>query len=446
MKKQLAILACKAASLVGRWLGKGSSMPGKVALKICPDILARLSLPENVVAVTGSNGKTTTVELLVAALEKNGKTVCWNKEGANQIEGVATMLLRYADLRGRVRCDMVVMESDEQYARHTFAFLKPSLFAVLNLYRDQMTRNGHPEYIYDRIAEAISPEMDLFLNADDPLTACLSSLGRNTTWFGVAEGVLEEEKGVYDDGKYCPCCGGEMEYAYRQFATFGNFACQHCDYERDKPDFEAVSYDEESGNFTVSGRAEATLHTGLKTPYSLYNMLAAFSLAVMLGVDPHGAAQALSSHRLKSGRAQRWNVDGKDIMLLTSKHENSVSYDRSLSLAAKRGGKVLVMVDAISRKYFTGETSWLWDINFNKLNVPEVEHIVLAGQYACDLAERFSFTDIPQEKISLMRDLDRLPELFDDRADQPLTVVTCFSDRDKFIRRLPAEAQREEIA
>ena len=236
------------------------------------------------------------------------------------------------------------------------------------------------------------------------------------------------------------CCGGNG-YAYRQFATFGNFAC-HTDYERTSP-FEAfpMTKKAETSRFRPGG---SNLHTGLKTPF-LY-MLAAFSLAVMMGVDPHGAAQALSSHRLKSGRAQRWTVGGKDIMLLTSKHENSVSYDRSLSLAAKRGGKVLVMVDAISRKYFTGETSGLWDINFNKLNVPEVEHIVLAGQYACDLAERFSFTDIPQEKISLMRDLDRLPELFDDRADQPLTVVTCFSDRDKFIRRLPAEAQREEIA
>ncbi len=75
MRKFLAILLCKLAHAVGKPLGKGSSLPGKLALKLCPDILARLKLPDYVVAVTGSNGKTSTVELLAHILEQNGKTV-----------------------------------------------------------------------------------------------------------------------------------------------------------------------------------------------------------------------------------------------------------------------------------------------------------------------------------------------------------------------------------
>ena len=57
MRKFLAILVCKLGRAVGKLVGKGSSMPGKFALKICPDILARVQLPSHIIAVTGSNGE-----------------------------------------------------------------------------------------------------------------------------------------------------------------------------------------------------------------------------------------------------------------------------------------------------------------------------------------------------------------------------------------------------
>ena len=54
--KMITILLCKLLAFVGGLVGKGSSLPGSVALKLCPDILSRLTLPKHVIAVTGSNG------------------------------------------------------------------------------------------------------------------------------------------------------------------------------------------------------------------------------------------------------------------------------------------------------------------------------------------------------------------------------------------------------
>jgi UDP-N-acetylmuramyl tripeptide synthase len=88
MKTTLTIIICKFLRWAGKLVGKGSSMPGKIALKLCPDILERVELPEYIIAVTGSNGKTSTVEMIAHILTKNGMTVAWNKEGSNQIEGV----------------------------------------------------------------------------------------------------------------------------------------------------------------------------------------------------------------------------------------------------------------------------------------------------------------------------------------------------------------------
>ena len=149
MRKLFAIIVCKLGHFVGKLVGKGSSMPGKFALKICPDILRRVELPRHIIAVTGSNGKTSTVEMIAAVLRADGKTVVYNEEGSNQIEGVTTLVLTHATLGGAVRADVLLIESDERYAARTFQFFHPTEFVITNLYRDQLTRNGHPEWVSD---------------------------------------------------------------------------------------------------------------------------------------------------------------------------------------------------------------------------------------------------------------------------------------------------------
>ena len=88
MRVFLAIVVCKLLRFIGKLVGKGSSLPGQYALKICPDVLGRVKLPPCVIAVTGSNGKTSTVEMIAAILRADGRTVLYNEEGSNQIEGV----------------------------------------------------------------------------------------------------------------------------------------------------------------------------------------------------------------------------------------------------------------------------------------------------------------------------------------------------------------------
>ena len=159
----LTILACKLLSFVGKLIGKGTSLPGSVALKLCPNILSRLQLPEHIIAITGSNGKTSTVEMIAAILRADGKTVVYNEEGSNQIEGVTTLVLSHASLSGKVNADVLLIESDERYASHSFKFFHPTEFVITNLYRDQLTRNGHPESVYDAILPAIHPDTKLII-------------------------------------------------------------------------------------------------------------------------------------------------------------------------------------------------------------------------------------------------------------------------------------------
>ena len=87
MKKLFTIIVCKVLKFVGGLLGKGSSLPGQIALKLCPDILGRIELPEYIVAVTGSNGKTSTVEMIAHILCESGKKVAMVGESCLEQRG-----------------------------------------------------------------------------------------------------------------------------------------------------------------------------------------------------------------------------------------------------------------------------------------------------------------------------------------------------------------------
>ena len=269
MRKFLAILVCKLGRFVGKLVGKGSSMPGKFALKICPDILSRVQLPPHIIAVTGSNGKTSTVEMIAAILRADGKNVVYNEEGSNQIEGVTTLVLTHATMGGRVRADVLLIESDERYAAHSFKFFHPTEFVVSNLYRDQLTRNGHPEWVYDAILPAIHPETELILNADDPLSSCFANGHDKVKWFGLDKCSISTDKptGVYHDGAYCPVCKAPMEYDYVHYNHIGAYRCTKCGHTKPKTDYTATTMDLENGTLTIDG--SVTIKLAFRSIYNV---------------------------------------------------------------------------------------------------------------------------------------------------------------------------------
>ena len=440
MRKFLAIALCKLGRFVGKLVGKGSSLPGKLALKVCPDILSRVQLPAHIIAVTGSNGKTSTVEMIAAILRADGKTVVYNEEGSNQIEGVATLILTHATMGGRVRADVLLIESDERYAAKSFRYFHPTEFVITNLYRDQLTRNGHPEWVYDALLPAVHGDTELILNADDPLSSCFARGHEKVKWFGLDQCSISTDAptGTYHDGAYCPVCHGPMAYDYVHYNHIGAYRCAKCGHQKPPADYTVTAVDLASGTLSLGGQVSVQL--AFRSIYNVYNILAAYAACRECGVPSETAASVLSNYLLKNGRMQTFRLGGRHGTLLTSKHENSIAYDTNLRYIAASGTDctVLILVDAVSRKYFTSETSWLWDIDFGQLNVPHVKRVILSGRYCNDLAERFSYTEV--DRWSVEPDIAAAASELKNNGDEELFVVTCFADRDKILCRVEKEA------
>ena len=439
MRKFLAIVVCKVLRFVGKLVGKGSSLPGKYALKICPDILSRVQLPPHIIAVTGSNGKTSTVEMIAAILRADGKHVVYNEEGSNQIEGVTTLVLTHATLGGKVKADVLLLESDERYAKFSFKFFHPTEFVITNLYRDQLTRNGHPEWVYDAILPALHPDTELILNADDPLSSGFAQGHDKVKWFGLDHCSIDlpAPTGAYHDGAYCPICHAPMTYDYVHYNHIGAYRCTACGHAKPATDYTATAVDLESGTLTIDGAVD--IHLAFRSIYNVYNILAAYAACRECGVGAETARGVINNYILKNGRMQKFTLGRHHGTLLTSKHENSIAYDTNLRYVAstKADCAVLVIVDAVSRKYFTSETSWLWDIDFEQLNQPHVKRIVLSGRYCNDLAERFSFTDV--KNWTVVPDIAEAAAELEADGSEDLYVVTCFSDRDKLLAHVEKE-------
>ena len=441
MRVFFTILVCKLLRFVGKLIGKGSSLPGQVALKLCPDILSRVKLPQYIIAVTGSNGKTSTVEMIAHILMSNGKTVAWNKEGSNQIEGVTTLVLNSATLGGKVNCDILLIESDERFAKYTFRYIKPTHYVITNLYRDQLTRNGHPEWVYNAIADSIHDGTRLILNADDPLVSRFGIGKKDVIWLGADKlsSDTAELESVYNDGAYCPVCKAPMTYSTYHYNHIGHFRCTKCDYKRQDTAYTITSVDLDKGEMEIDGKHRISL--ALKSLYNIYNILSAYTVARIVGIDGDKIAADMNNYVLKNGRVITFKLGKRRGTMLTSKHENSISYDQSIRVASayKDGCDVMFIVDAVSRKYFTSDVSWLWDIDFEMLNNPNIRQIVLAGRYVNDLSVRFSYTDIPDEKIKRFESIDEAAQYLDSDRGEYIYVITCFSDKGKFLGKVEVD-------
>ena len=419
-------------------VGRGSSKPGEIALKLYPHVLEKVKLPDKIIAVTGSNGKTSTVEMIARVLTKEGKKVVWNKEGSNQIEGVTSLILSNCTVGGTLKADVLLLESDERYSKYTFSHFAPTHYVITNLYRDQLTRNGHPEWVFDAIKPSISDKSTLILNADDPLVSLYGKDRSNVVWFGMDKQDFDtaENTSVYDDGVFCPNCKKPMKYNYRHYNHIGDYYCENCGHKKNPTDFTVTRADLDSGVIVVNNSCAITL--SFKSIYNVYNILACFAVCSLVGIDEEKIAEDISDYVLKNGRIVEYTLGNSDGTFLVSKHENSISYDQSIRyiVGQKQPCGVIIIVDSVSRRYSTGEVSWLWDIDFELLNSDCVEHIYLLGAHSGDLQTRFSYTDIPVHKITAVSDIEEGVDIIEKAGHKKLYTVTCFSDKAKFLSKV----------
>ena len=91
---------------------KGSNIAGKIACHIQKNFISNFSGIDynKVIFITGTNGKSTTNNMVVHTLKNSGKKIISNIEGANLDTGIATALIKEASIIGKIKSDYIVFE------------------------------------------------------------------------------------------------------------------------------------------------------------------------------------------------------------------------------------------------------------------------------------------------------------------------------------------------
>lgn len=428
----LAIVIAKLSIIVLRlFRSGGTSLPGKIALRICPAILDRLSVKFKVIMITGTNGKTTTSRMVASLLKENKIGFITNKSGANLSSGITTTLIDALELNGKPKLTTALLETDEAAFKSLAPKLKPEMVIATNFFRDQLDRYGELYTTLNHVRQGISgtPSSTLILNADDSLCASLGQHVKNpVVYFGMSDGVYPQQEAVLSsDAAFCLQCQSKYEYSSISFGHLGHFNCPSCGYQRPAAQVECIeiaSYDSLGSNITIES-PDCTFSVKLAIPglYNIYNALASASLGWAMGFKQATIQHALESFELGFGRMESIEVENRSLKVILVK--NPTGFNQVLSYLQSQKERC-VMAFVINDKLADGtDISWLWDVDFEKLPLTQdkVKTFFVSGLRAEDMAVRLKYAGIYANKIEMEKNYSKLIQAM---LDQTGEKETCY--------------------
>lgn len=417
---------------------RGSNLPGEIALKFDPLFLRHVTDidPTKTVFITGTNGKSTAGNMVAHAFLTAGKTICANLEGANMKPGVAAALIKNTTAGGRFNKEYLILEIDERSLEHIAKDLKPGHLCVTNIQKDQVQRNGDPDYIYRKIQNVVSTldGLTLYVNNEEPRSKSLGhsvKKGGLVLTFGVAPNErvsrVENDWGVTMP---CPVCHDALVFTHYNIANVGSFYCPDCGFRSDeRPDSSITEVDYEHETFTATGKAASgktdTYRLAYPAAFFLYNYALCLCVCKAFGIQTETLQRAFETFTNIGGRMETFTVSGKNVRYMRIKQENPETLQSALdTMAEDKSEKVLVIgpavVDDIVPHY--SNTFYTFDCNLEPLVKSGLERCICFGDtIGWDTANRLRYAGIPDDMIDIV-DTDNDEKIL-------AAIAACKTDR-----------------
>ncbi len=408
MKKNLrfyiALFAAKLAAFGMKLLGKRASyLPGLIAIKLCPDFMGRIDKPAKIIAVTGTNGKTTCCNLILNTLQELGYDVLNNKYGSNVAAGVASSLLSGATLGGKAKYDLAVFEIDERSSVRIYPYLTPTYLVCTNLFRDSIRRNAHSEYISGIITDYLPKETTLILNADDNVSSRLAPENKRK-YFGILPMAGEDGacENIVNDMRLCPMCHRKLEYSLIRYHHIGRASCPSCGFASPAPDY-AADVDLSAMRMILSMQGKKYAMPLLNdSVFNAYNQTAVSALLSEFGLEPEKFIPALCKQKIVESRFSDETIGNIEVITNMCKGQNPIACSCVFGYVKKSAGTkevVLLLEDDYDNEVSSENMTWLYDADFEFLNIDSVKRIIVGGVRSLDFKVRMLIAGIPEEKI-----------------------------------------------
>jgi len=375
-RERLGVALARSVGRLSRVLGRGSGsvIGGRVGLAVAPGLVGALSAARPVALVSGTNGKTTTTSLLVAALGGPGQVVS-SAAGANLPPGIV------AALSEGPRQVPAVLEVDEAYLPSVAEATAARVLVLLNLSRDQLDRMSEVRLLAARWRAGLArlPQAVVVANADDPLVAWAAEAAATVRWVGAGQRWHLDAVG-------CPACGGTLVFPSAEDPRVG-WRCPSCG--RARPALAA--WLGSGGCLERPGTPPLPLELGLPGRCNQANAVMALVAAEALGVPLEVGLPRVRAVQEVAGRFAAIEVPGGRVRLFLAK--NPAGWLELLDLLGTSPAGVVVV--GINAEVADGrDPSWLWDVPFELL---AARRVVASGRRALDLAVRLRHAGVAHQ-------------------------------------------------
>ena len=385
--RNLAKLTRTASKLAGK---KGTDLPGKVLRKVNDNVLTKLASDfDEIVFVTGTNGKTTTSNLIGHTLKSAGENFINNFEGANMLDGIISTFA----IQGRNNTKLAIIEIDEGSIKPVMKYITPTKFVINNFFRDQIDRFGEIDTLIATIGEQLEGEkIQLILNSDDPFVTRLSKYGEDNIYFGIAKDAYQFSDFGISESKFCPNCGMELIYDHVHYSQLGFYHCSKCDFKHQSVKYEVTRASVEPF-IKMSINNEEAIETKLAGDYNIYNLLAAYSLLKELGLSEEKIKNGLGTYTPTNGRMQSISfANGPTVLLNLAKNPAGLNASLAIANSIKEEINYLLVLNDNGADGI--DISWIWDTDFNILAGQNINNIVCSGKRAKELALRLKYSEV----------------------------------------------------
>ncbi len=416
-RRSLAVITARSVNFISRMMGKqGVTMAGKYALKVYPNLLKDLSsqVREKIIVTCGTNGKTTTNNMMAAFIKSEGKKVIINSTGSNMLAGVVSAFVLSASLGGKIDCDYACIEVDEASARRVFPHFKPDYMVLTNLFRDQLDRYGEIDITMNLLSEALdmAPDCKLIINADDVLAASFAKKsGHEFVGFGIDKpcSQFRSSENEIREGRFCLFCGSELKYDFYHFSQLGSYACPNCGFKHPLLKYNATDVSLSKGlKFAVEEKSDSgdtkkrALSSNYRGFYNIYNILASYACGRELKFDLNKIDKILNNFKPENGRMESFKV--RDCNILLNLAKNPAGFNQNISSVMEDESEKDLIVVINDNAQDGHDISWLWDVDFERFADANVRNIVVSGLRAYDMQLRFKYSEIESEAVMGVED------------------------------------------
>ena len=424
----LAVAACKLSRRMIRLLGRGGTdLPGRIALKIDPNLLGTLAKGVTTLIVTGTNGKTTTSRMIEQSWRAAGISFFANKTGANLLSGVTAEFAVNSTLTGRCRYTHALIESDEAAFKAISRFVDAKGVVVTNVFRDQLDRYGEVTHTLENILIGIrnSKNAVLALNADDSLCTSIADKTENRViFYGVNTPIYAARVEELSDAPYCIRCKHEYVYDYVTYGHLGGYRCPACGYARPQPQVavtEVVRSDSECSQVVFSVDAQSIPATiCLPGGYNIYNACACMAAGKLMGLNAQSTAKSLGEFACGFGRMEKFVLNETPVRMSLIK--NPAGCNQVLNFLTQQKEPLVFAICLNDRAQDGRDVSWIWDVDFERLTAMEdvLKEIYVSGCRAEDMALRLKYAGFPTERLHVQKNY---PALIEQMTASKLPVV-----------------------